>query len=59
LYGDELVGKLDATTDRKAGTFTINAIHADIPFTAEMTAAVNAEIASLATWLGLEQRRAG
>ena len=33
LYGDRLVGKLDATADRKAGVLTVNAIHQDVPFT--------------------------
>jgi len=54
LYGDQLVGKLDATADRKAGLFTVNAVHQDIPFTADMTDAINAEIASLAAWLTLD-----
>ena len=27
LYGDRLVGKLDATADRKAGVLTVNAVH--------------------------------
>jgi uncharacterized protein YcaQ len=58
LYGDRLVGKLDATADRKTGTFTVNAIHQDIPFTADMSAAIDAEIAGLASWLGLDLRRA-
>jgi hypothetical protein len=54
LYGDRLVGKLDATADRKAGVLTVNAIHQDVPFTQEMSAAIGAEIASLAAWLGLD-----
>lgn len=54
LYGDRLVGKLDATADRKGGVLSVAAIHQDVPFTADMSAAVNAEIASLAAWLGLE-----
>ena len=54
LYGDQLVGKLDATADRKAGVLTVNAIHQDVPFTADMTDAINAEIASLAAWLNLD-----
>ena len=59
LYGDQLVGKLDATADRKAGVLTVNAVHQDIPFTKEMSVAIDAEIASLAAWLSLELRRAG
>jgi hypothetical protein len=58
LYGDRLVGKLDATADRKAGVLRVNALHEDVPFAAETRDAVEAEIACLATWLGLEQRRA-
>jgi uncharacterized protein YcaQ len=54
LYGDQLVGKLDATADRKAGVFTVNAVHQDVPFTADMTDAIDAEIASLAAWLTLD-----
>jgi uncharacterized protein YcaQ len=54
LHGDRLVGKLDATADRKAGTFAVNAIHEDVRFTKAMTAAVRAEIEDLAAWLGLE-----
>jgi uncharacterized protein YcaQ len=54
LYGDRLVGKLDASADRKAGVFTVNAVHEDVPFTTEMREAVNAEIAGLAAWLNLE-----
>ena len=54
LHGDRLVGKLDATADRKAGRLVINAIHEDVRFTKAMAAAVRAEIEDLATWLGLE-----
>jgi uncharacterized protein len=57
LYGDQLVGKLDATADRKSGVLTVNAIHQDVPFTKKMAEAINAEIADLAAWLGQEQRR--
>jgi uncharacterized protein YcaQ len=54
LHGDRLVGKLDATADRKAGTLVVNAIHEDVPFTKTMTAEVRSEIEDLAAWLGLE-----
>ncbi|HEX6337327.1 MAG TPA: crosslink repair DNA glycosylase YcaQ family protein [Jiangellaceae bacterium] len=54
LHGDRLVGKLDATADRKAGTLVVNAIHQDVRFTKATTAAVRAEIDDLAKWLGLE-----
>ena len=56
LYGDQMIGKLDATADRKNGVFIVNAIHQDVAFTPEMTAAVETEIASLAAWLQLDLR---
>ena len=54
LYGDRLVGKLDATADRKAGVLRVDAIHQDVPFTKAMTAAVDREIKDLARWLELD-----
>lgn len=54
LHHDQLVGKLDAKADRKAGTFTVNAIHEDVRFTRAIRADVRDEIATLAQWLGLE-----
>jgi uncharacterized protein YcaQ len=54
LHGDRLVGKLDATADRRAGTLTVNAVHEDVPFTGDVATAVRAEVADLAAWLGLE-----
>jgi uncharacterized protein YcaQ len=57
LHGDRLVGKLDATADRKSAALTVNAIHEDVPFTAEIREAVDAEIAALARWLGLRVER--
>jgi uncharacterized protein YcaQ len=54
LYGDRLVGKLDATADRRAGVLRVHAVHEDEPFTGAVRAAVDAEIADLAGWLGLE-----
>jgi uncharacterized protein len=54
LYGDRLVGKLDAAADRKAGVLRVNAIHQDVPFDESMDAAVSDEIKDLARWLELE-----
>ncbi|MGS2618852.1 DNA glycosylase AlkZ-like family protein [Micromonospora sp. LZ34] len=54
LYGDQLVGKLDATADRKAGVLRVDAIHEDVPFDQAMAAAVHAEIEDLANWLKLD-----
>ena len=53
LHGDQLVGKVDATSDRKAGTLNVHAIHQDVHFTRAVTTAVHAELAALASWLGL------
>jgi uncharacterized protein len=54
LYGDRLVGKLDARADREAGVLRVTAIHRDVPFSNTMTAAVDREIEDLARWLDLE-----
>ena len=54
LYGDRLVGKLDAQADRQAGVLRVNAIHQDVPFTKPMGQAINREIDDLARWLGLD-----
>lgn len=54
LFGDRLVGKLDAKSDRKAGILRVSAIHEDFPWDPEIGDAVEAEIDALATWLGLE-----
>jgi uncharacterized protein len=58
LYGDQLVGKLDATADRTNGVLTVSAVHQDVEFTKEMSAAIDAEIAALAAWLNLDLHRA-
>jgi uncharacterized protein YcaQ len=57
LYGDRLVGKLDATAERDRGVLRVDAVHEDEPFDAALTDAVDAEIDSLATWLDLEVER--
>ncbi len=54
LHGDRLVGKLDATADRKASVLRVNAIHEDVKFTRPITKAVQAELDNLAAWLGLD-----
>jgi uncharacterized protein len=54
LVKDRLVGKLDATADRKAGVLRVDAIHQDVPFTKTMTAGVRQEIKDLASWLRLD-----
>ena len=57
LYGDRLVGKVDAMADRRGGVLLVNAVHQDVPFTATMTAAIDGEIADLAACLHLDLRR--
>ncbi|MCL8009921.1 crosslink repair DNA glycosylase YcaQ family protein [Streptomyces sp. AS02] len=54
LYGDRLVGKLDATADRKAGVLRVDAAHEDERFTQAMRAEIGREIEDLARWLDLE-----
>jgi hypothetical protein len=41
LHHDRLVGKLDARADRKAGTFTVAAVHEDVRFTPALSVAVH------------------
>ena len=53
LYGDRLVGKLDARAERDAGVLRVAAVHRDVEFTKTMAAAVDREIADLAHWLDL------
>jgi len=55
LYGDRLVGKVDATTERDAGVLRVDALHEDVPFTKAMRAAVEDEIDELARWLQVER----
>jgi uncharacterized protein len=59
LHEDRLVGKLDAVADRKASVLRVNAIHEDVKFTRTMTKAVQAELADLASWLGMSTIESG
>jgi len=54
LHEDGLVGKVDATADRKRSVLEVHAVHEDVRFTRAITKAVNAELEALASWLGLE-----
>jgi uncharacterized protein YcaQ len=54
LHHDLLVGKVDATADRKASRLRVHAIHEDVRFTRTLTRAVQSELEDLASWLGLE-----
>lgn len=53
LDGDALVGKLDATADRKAGVLRVDALHEDGVWGAARRGRVVAEIEDLARWLDL------
>jgi uncharacterized protein len=57
LHEDRLIGKLDATVDRKASQLRVYAIHEDVRFARSVRAAVEKEIEQLAGWLGLEVAR--
>lgn len=57
LHDDRLVGKVDATADRKAATLDVHAIHKDVPFDRATNAAVGGELEALASWLGLDRVR--
>ena len=53
LHHDRLIGKVDATADRKASVLRVHAIHEDVRFTRAVARAVQAELEDLASWLGL------
>ncbi len=57
LHHDRLVGKVDATADRKTSRLDIHAVHHDVPFTPVVTDAVHDELDALAQWLGLTEVR--
>ena len=47
------MGKVDAKADRDASVLRVNAVHEDVRFTKAIVRAVEAELADLAAWLGL------
>jgi uncharacterized protein len=53
LHEDRLVGKVDATAERKQSVLRVHAVHEDVRFTREITEAVHAELDALASWLEL------
>lgn len=55
LFGDRLVGKVDATFDRKAMVLRVDALHEDARFTKAMAAAVDVEIDGLVQWVERER----
>ena len=54
LHGDRLVGKLDATADRRGGALRLAALHEDEPLDDAVRAEVEIEVHQLADHLGLE-----
>jgi len=55
LHGDQLVGKVDATWDKKRRELRVDAVHEDVRFTKATAAGVDREIAELTTWLARER----
>jgi uncharacterized protein len=51
LHHDRLIGKVDATADRKASVLRVHAIHEDVKFTRTIGKAVQTELEDLASWL--------
>ncbi|AEG43421.1 hypothetical protein L600_001100000040 [Isoptericola variabilis J7] len=54
LHGERFVAKVDAAADRRAGVLRVAAVHEDVPFDADLTAAVTGELEGLARWLRLD-----
>jgi len=59
LHGDRLVGKVDATANRKASILAVHALHHDVRATRTMIKAIDTELGALADWLGLETVQVG
>lgn len=57
LHHDRLVGKLDATADRKARVLRVDAVHEDEPLDRSARDDVEQAIEGLADWLGLTVER--
>ena len=56
LHNDRLVGKVDATSDRKAGVLRVDAIYQDIDFSRRLADEVRDELEDLALLLRLDLR---
>ena len=56
LHGADLVGKVDARTDRDAGVLAVNALHWDVAPDARLRDAVADELAALAGFIGVGLR---
>ncbi|MCM0622144.1 DNA glycosylase AlkZ-like family protein [Nocardioides bruguierae] len=58
LAGADLVGKVDARHEPAEGVLRVDAVHEDAPWSADVRAAVEAELEDLARWLGADLQRA-
>ncbi len=58
LAGDELVGKVDAAADHKAGVLRVHAVHQDGRWDDELESEVDEQLDALAFWLQLDLTRA-
>lgn len=59
LRGDQLVGRVDARADRKAGVLRVPALHLEPGATPDDEAAIRAELVELAAWLRLDHVEVG
>lgn len=55
LRGDRMVARIDAKVDHKKGVLRVPAVHVESHATEADTRAVKAELAELASWLGVKQ----
>ncbi len=54
LHGDRLIGKVDATADRKGGILRVDAVHEDEAFSPSLRVEVTQQLEDLAYWLSLD-----
>ena len=55
LYGDRLIGRVDAKADREKSVLRVDALHMEPKTGAKDLAAIHSELHELATWLSLEK----
>ena len=57
LDGDELVGRIDCTTELDRGRLRVDAIHEDGHWSTDRRRRIGAEVKSLAAWMGVRTYR--